>query len=412
GYLARAEYDFDNRYFLSASFRADGSSRFAEDVRWGEFYSVGVAWRLDQETFAQNLGIFDLLKLRASYGEVGNDSNLDFNALSFFASQPLLDLGNNNATEPGVLVGSLGAPLLEWETNAQTDVALEFGMFDYRLNGTIEYYNRETSNLIFDVPLPLSTGSDDQLANIGAMFNRGIEVSLSGDIIRSSNFTWTLDINASTISNEFKELPQEEIITGTKKLVVGGSIYDYFLREYYGVDPENGDPLFYLDPEADFDDPNVRIISGDTLTSIANDARRGFVGTAIPDLFGAITNKFTIGNFRLGFLLTYQIGGKTYDSNHARLLANDNYGSSLGVEALDRWQQPGDVTDVPRRDGSKDDGDFASSRFLIDSDFLALRQANLTYVVPTNLLRNIGLSALSVYASGENLFIDTARTGM
>ncbi|MEO0734633.1 MAG: SusC/RagA family TonB-linked outer membrane protein, partial [Bacteroidota bacterium] len=298
------------------------------------------------------------------------------------------------------------------ETNAQTDVALEFGLFDYRLNGTIEYYNRETSNLIFEVPLPFSTGSDDQLANIGTMFNRGIEVSLSGDIIRSNNFTWTLDLNGSTIRNEFKELPQEEIITGTKKLVVGGSIYDYFLREYYGVDPDNGDPLFYLDPESDFDDPNVRIISGDTLTSVANDARRGFVGTAIPDLFGAITNKFTIGNFRLGFMLTYQIGGLTYDSNHGRMLANDNYGSSLSVDARDRWQQPGDQTDVPRRDGSKDDGDFASSRFLVKSDFLALRQANLTYTLPANLLNNIGLSALSVYASGENLFIDTARTGM
>ncbi|MBC6996725.1 SusC/RagA family TonB-linked outer membrane protein [Neolewinella lacunae] len=413
GYLARAEYDFDGRYFLSASFRADGSSRFAEDVRWGQFYSVGGAWRLDQEAFIDNLPWVDLLKLRASYGEVGNDSNLDFGALSAYASQALFSLGFNNASEPGILVGSLGAPNLEWETNAQTDVALEFSLFNYRLNGTIEYYNRNTDNLIFEVPLPLSTGNDNVLANIGSMFNRGIELNLSGDIIRTPKFTWTLDVNGSTIRNEFTELPQEEIITGTKKLVVGGSIYDYWLRDYYGVDPADGAALYRLNPEVSATDASVRILNGDTLTTNFNNAKFDFVGTAVPDLFGAITNKFQIGNFRFGFLVTYQIGGQTYDTNHANLLSNGNFGSALSVDIRDRWQQPGDVTLVPRLDASQTNNfGAASSRFLVKSDFLAIRQANISYNIPDALMSRLGMSNFTIYANAENLFLDTARKGM
>ncbi len=413
GYLARAEYDFDNRYFLSASFRADGSSRFDESVRWGNFYSVGGAWRLDQEAFIGNVTWIDLLKLRASYGEVGNDSNLDNDALNFYASQPTFTLGFNNASEPGIIVGSLGSPTLEWESNAQTDVAVEFGLFDYRLSGSVEYYNRVTDNLLFEVPLPLSTGNDNVNANIGSMYNRGIEVALSGSIINTPTFNWTLDVNASTIHNEFTELPQEEIIDDSKKLVVGGSIYDYWLRDYYGVDPADGAALYVLDAEADPSDADVRVVDGVTVTTNFNNAQYAFVGTAVPDLFGSFTNKFRIGNLRFGFLFTYQLGGQTYDTNFANLLNNGSYGSALSSEVANRWQQPGDITNVPRLDAAQANNfGAASDRFLVDSDYLALRQANVSYDLPDGLLGRINVSTLRVYANAENLFLNTARKGM
>ncbi|MCP9237135.1 SusC/RagA family TonB-linked outer membrane protein [Lewinella sp. JB7] len=413
GYLARAEYDFDNKYFISTSFRADGSSRFDESVRWGNFYSVGAAWRLDQESFVENVAWVDLLKLRASYGEVGNDSNLDNGALSFYASQALFNLGFNNASEPGILVGSLGSPTLEWETNAQSDVAIEFGLFDYRLSGTVEYYNRVTDNLLFEVPLPLSTGNDAVNANIGSMYNRGVEVSLSASIINTPTFNWTLDVNGSTIHNEFTELPQEEIINGSKKLVVGGSIYDYWLRDYRGVDPADGAALYALDADAEQSGDDVRTVDGELVTTNVNNAAFAFVGTAIPDLFGSFTNKFRIGNLRFGFLFTYQIGGQTYDTNYANLLDNNNFGSALSTDILNRWQQPGDVTNVPRMDASQANNfNAGSSRFLVDSDYLALRQANISYDLPGDLLNRIGMSSLRVFANGENLFLDTARRGM
>jgi TonB-linked SusC/RagA family outer membrane protein len=413
GWLARAEYDFENTYFLSTSFRADGSSRFAPDVRWGNFYSVGGAWRLDQMDFIGAVPWIDLLKVRASYGEVGNDSNFEHGDLSFFASQALFDLGNNNASEPGILFGALGSPTLEWEANAQSDVALEFGLFNYRLTGSVEYYNRVTDNLIFEVPLPLSTGNDDRLDNIGSLYNRGVEITLSASIINTPTFNWTLDVNGATIANEFTELPQEEIITGTKKLVVGGSIYDYWLRDYRGVDPADGAVLYALDPETSPAAGDTREVDGETLTTNVNNAAFAFVGTAVPDLFGSFTNKFRVGNVRFGFLFTYQLGGQTYDGNFANLLDVNNYGGALSSEILNRWQQPGDITDIPRFDASQANNfNAASSRFLVDSDFIALRQANISYDLADDLMSRWGMQTVRVFVNAENLFVSTARRGM
>ncbi len=413
GYLARLEYDFNDIYYLSTSFRRDGSSRFDRDVRWGNFWSVGGAWRLDQEDFMQGISWVSLLKARASYGEVGNDSNLDNTSLSFFASQALFSLGNNNASEPGILISSLAAPTLAWEANQQTDIALEFALFNYRVSGSVEFYNRVTDNLLFNVPLPLSSGIDDVNQNIGAMYNRGIEVDVAVDLIRTDDFTWRLNVNASTIENQFTKLPQEEIINGSKKLVVGGSIYDYWLRDWYGVDPADGAALYVLDDEIDPTDTDVRTVDGVLVTTNQNKAKFDFVGTAIPDLFGSFNSGFTYKDFKLGVLFTYQIGGQTYDTNYAGLMSAGSYGTAYSTDILDRWQNPGDVTNVPRLDVSQTAAfGAASDRWLISSSYIALRQINFSYDLPVAKAKSIGLQNLRVYANGENIFFSTDRKGM
>lgn len=413
GYLARLEYDYNDIYYLSTSFRRDGSSRFDRDVRWGNFWSVGGAWRLDQEEFMQGISWISLLKARASYGEVGNDSNLDNGSLSFFASQALFSLGNNNANEPGILISSLAAPTLAWEANQQTDLALEFALFNYRVSGSIEFYNRVTDNLLFNVPLPLSSGIDDVNQNIGAMYNRGIEVDIAVDLIRTEDFTWRLNVNASTIENQFTRLPQEEIINGSKKLVVGGSIYDYWLRDWYGVDPADGAGLYVLDDEIDPTDTDVRTVDGVLVTTNQNKAKFDFVGTAIPDLFGSFNSGFTYKDFKLGVLFTYQIGGQTYDTNYAGLMSAGAYGTAYSTDILDRWQNPGDITNVPRLDVSQTAAfGAASDRWLISSSYIALRQINFSYDLPVGKAKSIGLQNLRVYANGENIFFSTDRKGM
>lgn len=413
GYLARLEYDYNDIYYLSSSFRRDGSSRFDRDIRWGNFWSVGGAWRLDQEDFMQGISWLSLLKARASYGEVGNDSNLDQASLSFFASQALFGLGNNNASEPGILISTLAAPTLEWESNQQTDVALEFALFNYRVSGSVEFYNRVTDDLLFNVPLPLSSGIDDVNQNIGSMFNRGIEVDLAVDLIRTQDFTWRLNVNASTVQNEFTKLPQEEIITGSKKLVVGGSIYDYWLRDWYGVDPTDGAALYILDDEIDPTDVDVRTVDGVLVTTNQNKAKFDFVGTAIPDLFGSFNSGFTYKAFKLGVLFTYQIGGQTYDTNYAGLMSAGAYGNAYSTDILQRWQNPGDVTNVPRLDVSQTAAfGAASDRWLISSSYIALRQINFSYDLPVGKAQSIGLQNLRVYANGENIFFSTDRKGM
>ncbi len=252
GYLSRVNYDYNQKYFLSGSIRRDGTSKFFKDSRWGTFYSVSGAWRLDQEDFIKNMPNVSLLKLRASYGQTGNDGGGTTAAgadISYYAWQPLYNLGWNNSSEAGVLQSSLGNRDLEWESSNSYDLALEFGLFKNRLTGTVEYFNRQSSNLIFAVPLPLSAGITTVTRNIGTMYNRGVELELGLDLVRSEGFNWRLDMNATHLKNKITKMPDEnpEIIDGTKKLKVGSSIYDFWLREYQGINPATGEVEYRAD---------------------------------------------------------------------------------------------------------------------------------------------------------------------
>ncbi|WP_188112153.1 SusC/RagA family TonB-linked outer membrane protein [Aquimarina sp. RZ0] len=416
GYFGNVNYDFNNRYYISTSFRRDASSRFNKNNRWGNFFSLGASWRIDQEDFASNIDWISSLKLRASYGEVGNDNLLDEDDISdFYISQELFDLDFNNQLGGGILSATTGNPNISWETNIQSDVALEFGVFNNRISGIIEYYRRESKDLLFLVPIPSASGLDTRPDNIGDMVNNGLEFGLNFGIVDTENFSWNLAINAATISNEITALPQEEIIDGTKKLVVGGDIFAFWLRDWYGVDPTDGSALFILDPESGaIGDGDVRTTSdGTVVTTNQNKALFDFVGTAIPDVFGGFTNNFRYKKFDIGFTFTYQLGGETYDTNFANLMHSGEYGVALSTEALDRWQNPGDITDVPRLDANQTAAfGAASDRWLVKSDFLALRQVNVAYNFSNSLLENVGLSGAKIYMSGENIFVVNARKGL
>ncbi|WP_176719398.1 SusC/RagA family TonB-linked outer membrane protein [Rhodohalobacter halophilus] len=415
GYFTRVSYDYASTYYLSGSLRYDGSSRFRSGVRWDTFWSLGAAWRLDQEDFMRDIDWVNSLKLRGSYGEVGNDSHTSHASLSFYAYQALYELGYNNASEAGILLGTAGNPDLLWEANAQTDIALEFELFDSRFRGTVEWYHRETSDLLFDVPLPVSSGISEYPDNIGTMFNRGIELTFDMDVIRKQNFQWNLVLQGSTLRNEFKELPQDEIINGTKKLMVGRSIYDYWLRQWYGVDPSDGSALYIASEEAiEAGGSDIRTVDGTTVTTNQNNAEYAYVGTAIPDLFGSVTNRFSFKGFTLSALLTYQIGGKTYDSNYSGLMhPGSTDGRALHSDILDRWQQPGDETNVPRLDRDQAAAfNAASSRWLVSSSYLALRNVNLSYSFDPTFVNQFGIRNASVYVNAENLTAITGRKGL
>lgn len=403
--FSRVNYVFDDKYSISGSYRTDGSSRFYQDVRWGTFYSIGAAWNIDKESFF-DVPFFDMLKLRASYGEVGN------NAIGgYYPWQALYDLGFNNASEPGILQASLAARDLVWESNNTFDIGVDFA-FGRRFSGTLEYYNRQSENLLFEVPLSLTTGLPNKLQNIGTLGNTGIEFSIQGDIIRNSDFKWTASFNISTFKNEFKKLPFEEQINGTKKFVVGKSIYDYWLRDWVGVDPQTGEGLYRAEAYAE-DDATTRIVGQDTVTTRVNNAKFHFAGTAIPDFFGGLTNTFTYKAFSLNVLVSYAVGGQVYDGVYASLMNADPDGNALHVDALNRWQQPGDITDVPKMDvtGSAQTN-AGSDRWLIDGSYLNLRSVNLSYNLPRTLLQRISVKGATLYLAGENLGWMSKRQGM
>ena len=423
-YFSRAGYDYMNKYILSASLRRDGSSKFAENNRWGNFWSLGGAWVISKENFLKNYTWLDDLKFRASIGQVGNDSHIigdtndagsKINGLNYYVSQPTYSLGYDNGSEGGIVTYAAAAPDLKWEVNTQKDIAVEFGLFKNRLKGSVEYYNRNTDGLIFSVPNPLSSGLDNRVENIGSMVNKGIEISLDGVIIKTNDFSWNLNVNASTINNKITELPQGEIINGSKKLSVGHSIYDYWLRDWYGVDPSDGYALFVADPKfVNSSDTSIRIVNGVNVTTDQNKALYHYAGSAIPDLFGSFGNTFKYKGLQLDLICSYQIGGQMYDTNYAVLMhTGNNYGSALSTDIFRRWQKPGDITDVPRLDVNRNTpASAASDRWLIGSDYLSLRQVNLSYKMPSEFISKFEIDNASVYINGENLMLFTKRQGM
>ncbi|WP_373514466.1 SusC/RagA family TonB-linked outer membrane protein [Persicitalea sp.] len=416
GYLSRVNYDYDERYFISASARRDGSSKFYKDNRWGTFYSLSGAWRLDQEEFIKSIPIINQLKLRSSYGQTGNDGGGNTQAgadISYYAWQPLYNLNWNNATEAGILQSSLGNRNLEWEASNAFDVALEFGILNNRVSGTVEYFDRRSSNLIFEVPLPWSSGINTETRNIGTLSNSGIELQFDFEPIRKKDFTWAIGFNATSFKNKITKMPEEtpEIITGTKKYSVGSSIYDYWLREYVGINSETGEVEYRAET---FNASNSRITeTGDTLTTSINNGRFHYNGSSIPKLMGGITNRFSYKGLTLSGILVYQIGGKIYDGAYQGLMSSGGYGSAKHVDILNRWQNPGDITNVPRMDeGRTGDFDATSDRWLIDGSYLNIRSVTLSYQFPKSLASKVFTQNLQLYVSAENFFLLSKRKGM
>lgn len=417
GYLAQLNYDYDQKYLFSASFRRDASSRFAPDSRVGYFGSVGAGWRIDKEEFMKNVSWVNTLKLRSSYGSVGNYQVLllpDLVNPAYYPTLALYDV-NNNALEPGFSLSTTTAnPALKWEVNKTLDFGLEFGLFKNRLNGSIELYNRKSSNLLFGVPTPASSGYTTQYQNVASMYNKGLEINLSGTAIRKRDFSWNIDFNATTNKNKITKMSadQQEVISGTKKLAVGHSQYDFFMRIYKGVDPSDGSALYV--PVDGATGTNIRTINGVNYTTAIANAKLDYTGdSALPDVYGALTNTFNYKSFSLSMMVNYQLGGKIYDSNYASLMSISSFGGALHEDMLKSWMKPGDITDVPRLDQANGANLYAaSSRWLTSASYLYFRNATFSYTLPKSLMSRLTVKNARVYVSGENLFLISGRKGL
>jgi len=414
GYFARANYNFDSKYYLSASFRRDGTSVFDSDVRWGNFYSVGGSWRIDQEEFMSNVSFVNRLKLRASYGEVGND-----NLGNFYISQALYTI-LSNAGSPGIFWSSTGNSSLTWENQVSWDVALEFGLFNNKLEGSVEFYNKNSVDLLFNQPIPTSEGLNQAPFNIGDMYNRGVEVSLTGNLFKTKDFDWSLTTQVSTFKNEITKLaaPSDN---GSKRWEVGRSRYDYYIYHWAGVDPANGDSLYYMFEDEVVDGANtgnrIPVLNTDGTQKTTNDyqdAGEAYTGdSSIPDLIGSVSNSLRYKQFTLDFLFTFGVGGKILDGGYSSLMHSGTYGSNLHVDALNAWRAPGDITDVPRLEtGNPNQRVGGSTRFLTDASYLSLRNVNFGYSFDSDLTNKLKVDNLRLFMTGENLFISAKRKGI
>ena len=412
-YFGRANYDYANKYIVTASLRRDSSSRFAEDNDTGIFWSVGAGWNIANESF-MNDSAFNSLKLRASYGEVGNDGGIG-SAPGYNADLNLYNLGWNNASENGILISQVGNKDLKWESNKQFDVAVDFGLYNNRISGTFEYYKRATADMIFAVPVPMSSGIRSIYYNIGNSENEGVEATLNLGLVRSTDFTWDFSVNASHYTNKMTKMPESQsvISSGNYRIENGRSLNDFYLRQWYGVDSNDGLALFVQDSELTDNATTRTMADGTKVTTDYTRAQFDYSGSAIPKVYGSFTNRFTFKGFYLDALFTYQWGGKLYDSNYASLMSPNPNGSAAHVDILKSWKNPGDITDVPKLTTVNTvNATAASSRWLVSSDYISLRQATLGYNVNKDYIETIGLVGLKLFVSGENLWAKTAKKGL
>lgn len=429
GYFGRLNYDYADKYYLSVSYRHDGSSRFSKDNRWGNFWSFGASWRISEENFMKDVNWIDNLKLRASYGQTGNDAILDADSdASYYPYQLLYTLGINNATESGIYLSNLSNTNLKWETQVSTDVAIEFGLFDSRLTGSLEYFIKQSKDLLFDTSIPLSNGVSSIVQNIGKVKNNGVEFDLNYQFIRRNDWTLSIGVNGTHIKNEVTQLPagnENGIVTSSKKYMVGHSIYDFWLRQWYGVNPDNGDGLYYLDTEA-YNEADGTLsesvkstlvtIDGKQLTNSYRYAKYDYSGSAIPKLYGGFNFNLGYKDFELSAVFSYSLGGKVLDLTYANLMDVGEFGYAMSEDVKKAWQKPGDITDVPRLDAnsthSTSIGQSYSTRWLTSANYLNLRTITLSYNFPAKWLHHIMVKNARLSVSAENLFMLKARQGL
>jgi TonB-linked SusC/RagA family outer membrane protein len=410
-YLSKASYNYDEKYFFDASLRRDGSSRFSKNSRYGTFYSLGGSWSISKENFLKKATWIDDLRLKASYGEVGNDNLLSNGNSSYYNYQAFYDLGYNNGGEPGILLSSAATPDLKWETINTLNIGTSFSLFKGRLIGELEVFNRGSKDLLFSVPQPLSNPITSIRKNIGSMTNKGIELQLGGDVLRKKNFSWNILTNTSIIRNKITKLPSEtpQITSGTKRLEVGGDIYRFYLRQYAGVDATDGSAIYIPNTGVTTD---LRTINGETYTTNFNNAKYDYSGSAIPDFFGSVASTFDYKRFQFSFLLNYQVGGKFYDANYASLMSVA-YGGALHTDALNAWTETNTSSPFPRLDISSTSFFTAqSTRWLIDASYLTISNSSLSYNLPTKYLKNLNINSVKVFTAGENLALFSKRKGL
>jgi len=415
GVLSRLQYDYAGKYFLSASYRRDASSRFHKDHRWGNFGSVGAAWLMSKEDFMQSLNWIDLLKLKASWGIQGNDALLDTDGYAvYYAYTDRYDISYSEETgEYSKTLAYKGNKNITWETSYSFNVGVDFELFGGRLLGSFEYFNRKTTDMLYNKPQPMSSGLDIIPMNIGSMVNRGVELDLTGYIFKTKDFDWSVNFNLTHYKNKIKELDPSTYATGGIKgsssiLRVGGSRYQLYLKEFAGVDPETGLSLYWKDVKDDAGN-----VTGREKTTNYELATQYDLGDALPKVYGGFGTSLRFKGLDFSVSMSYQLGGRLYDASYQTMMHTGSApGTAWHADILKAWTPENRYTDVPRLCASDNLGQNPTSRWVVSSDYLSFNNVTLGYTLPENLIKKLGIGSVRVYVTGDNLGVISARKGL
>ena len=398
-WLGHAEYNYAEKYFASASFRRDGSSVFGADNKWGNFFSVGASWRAKQEDFLKDVDWLSDLKLRVSYGTSGNNAGLGrYQALGLWVASDNYQYGYNS----GMAHDSLSNPDLGWEKQKMFNVGVDFAFFHNRFSGSVEYFNKVSDALLYEFPLPATHGITSVMMNLAKVKNNGVEVVLNGTPVQTNDFSWDVNFNFSYNADKILDLAgDDDIIMGDTKKIwkVGHSQYEFYMPTWMGVDKTTGDPLWK---------------AGDGTTSNYSLADYEMQGRATPWGFGSLTNNFKWKGLNFSFMFYYNLGGKVYDSLYANMMhEGNNGGKNINVDELNAWTPSNTQTNVPRYMNMNDNqSNSPSTRFLYSATYLKLKNVNLSYSLPKNILKKTGIiSGVRFYLNADNLFTVFADKG-
>ncbi len=413
GYFSRLQYDYNQKYFFSASYRRDGSSRFAPENRWGNFWSVGGSWLLDKEGFLAETDWIDMLKYKISYGAQGNDALIFNDVQNYQPYQDQYDVKNSN-DDFAIELAYKGNRNITWETSYNLNTGFDFDFFKGAIDGSIEFFDRKVENMLYYIPVPPSVGYDQYPDNIGSMRNRGFELDLNARILNRKNLTWTVFVNGTHYKNEILSLPPQfsdpdGYVSGRTILRVGGSVYDYWYPVYAGVNNETGAPQW-------------RIVNDDGSYGVTEDYSEASLkknqaspGTSLPDLQGGFGTTLNAYGFDFTATFTYGLGGLTYDYVYQQLMHGgqaSEAGTNWHKDILNSWRPDNKNSDIPMVNfGGKDIG-ATSDRFLISSSYLSINNITLGYTLPSTLLEKINVSTLRFYVAADNVALFSKRKGL
>ncbi len=396
-FLSAVNYSLSDKYYLSATFRSDQSSRFDEDYRTGNFWSVSGAWRISEEAFMQNIDFIDNLKIKSSYGTNGTLPS------DYYAWQSLYSFGADYMLQPGGVPANIANTKLTWEENNIFNVGFDARLFN-RLNLGVEYYSRKTDNLLQDIPISSTAGFTSMLINSEAsLLNRGVEVDINADIIRNSDFVWNLNLNFASLHNEFSGL-ESDIMSSTQIQRNGESYYTWFMPEWAGIDHETGEQQWYYTDEE----------GNNSITKDFSEAEKRVLGKALPDFNGGISTTVSWKGVELSMLFTYTLGYQVMDYTGRTATKNDGYRDYRNIERdqLDRWTPDNtDGTNPIRVNSSSTWGRYRSSRYLYNGDYIKLKNIKLQYTLPQSIVNRLKIRSINIFAQAENLWVATELTG-
>ena len=411
GYFSRLLYDYDGKYFAQASYRRDASSRFHPDHRWGNFYSFGGAWIVTKEDWMKDVTWLNMLKLKASFGQNGNDNIDDF----LYTDTYSINKGEGN--EIGLTLKNIGNEKITWETVTNINAGLELEVLKSRLRGGIDYFYRKTSGMLCTVRVPLSQGYAGFSSNIGDMVNKGVEIELEGDPIVTKDIKWTVGANLTAYKNKITKLNEDNRyndLDGHPGYTYGSyfngeglPMYTWRLRKYAGVS-ENGESMWYIH------DADGNLTTTTVPTDINKDEDYFNCGTALPDFYGGFNTSVSAYGFDFNISFAYSVGGKAMDWGYLSLMTNPTAGATgaaLHKDLLKAWTEENPNSNIPRFQYGDTYSAYTSDRFLTNASWLSLQNVTLGYTLPRTWVKAIGLSSLRAYVSGENLTYWSHRKG-